>query len=63
LEVHHGQYRSQQGSDSEENLITLCTHCHKLIHSRHRGVGAANRQERTRPGGLIALVWIDVSGT
>ena len=33
LEVHHAQFRSQQGSDSEDNLITLCAHCHKLTHT------------------------------
>ena len=28
LEVHHKQFRSQSGEDSELNLITLCTGCH-----------------------------------
>ena len=28
LEVHHQQFRSQSGEDSELNLITLCTACH-----------------------------------
>jgi ATP-dependent DNA helicase RecQ len=32
LEVHHQQFRSQSGSDSGENLITLCTSCHADIH-------------------------------
>jgi 5-methylcytosine-specific restriction endonuclease McrA len=32
LEVHHKQFRSRQGSDSEENLITLCNSCHAAIH-------------------------------
>ncbi|MGB6260296.1 MAG: HNH endonuclease [Candidatus Sulfotelmatobacter sp.] len=32
LEVHHRQYRSHSGDDSEENLITLCTQCHAGIH-------------------------------
>jgi ATP-dependent DNA helicase RecQ len=32
LEVHHKEYRSQSGDDSEENLITLCTACHHEIH-------------------------------
>ena len=38
LEVHHNQFRSQSGEDSEENLITLCTGCHGEKHSR-RGNG------------------------
>jgi 5-methylcytosine-specific restriction endonuclease McrA len=32
LEVHHKEFRSQSGNDSEENLITLCTRCHSSIH-------------------------------
>jgi 5-methylcytosine-specific restriction endonuclease McrA len=32
LEVHHKEFRSQSGHDSEENLITLCTQCHALVH-------------------------------
>ena len=33
LEVHHKQFRSQSGHDTEENLITLCTGCHGSLHS------------------------------
>jgi 5-methylcytosine-specific restriction endonuclease McrA len=33
LEVHHKQFRSHSGADSEENLITLCSACHSTIHS------------------------------
>jgi ATP-dependent DNA helicase RecQ len=33
LEVHHKQFRSQSGDDSEENLITLCVACHNCVHS------------------------------
>ncbi len=32
LEVHHKQFRSHSGDDSEENLITLCAFCHADIH-------------------------------
>ena len=35
LEVHHQDFRSQGGDDSQENLITLCFVCHSLA---HRGV-------------------------
>jgi hypothetical protein len=31
LEVHHNQFRSQAGHDSEENLVTLCAQCHAQI--------------------------------
>lgn len=32
LEVHHLIYRSNGGSDESENLITLCSVCHKEVH-------------------------------
>jgi predicted HNH restriction endonuclease len=32
LEVHHQEFRSQSGCDSEENLITVCSSCHESIH-------------------------------
>jgi ATP-dependent DNA helicase RecQ len=35
LEIHHKQFRSHSGDDSEENLITLCIYCHAIAH--HRG--------------------------
>ncbi|MGA7792990.1 MAG: HNH endonuclease [Candidatus Acidiferrales bacterium] len=36
LEVHHKQFRSHSGHDSEENLITLCVTCHEEMHSQRR---------------------------
>jgi 5-methylcytosine-specific restriction endonuclease McrA len=32
LEVHHKQFRSHSGDDSEANLITLCSVCHNETH-------------------------------
>jgi 5-methylcytosine-specific restriction endonuclease McrA len=32
LEVHHKQFRSHSGHDSDENLITLCACCHGEMH-------------------------------
>jgi 5-methylcytosine-specific restriction endonuclease McrA len=32
LQVHHKQLRSQQGSDDDLNLITLCAGCHEGQH-------------------------------
>ena len=32
LEVHHQQFRSRSGDDSEENLVTLCSTCHANLH-------------------------------
>ena len=33
LEVHHIIFRSNGGTDDEENLITLCEDCHKGVHA------------------------------
>ena len=32
LEVHHIRFKSDGGTDDEENLITLCEDCHKGVH-------------------------------
>ena len=32
LEVHHKEFRSHSGTDSDENLITLCNNCHSALH-------------------------------
>jgi 5-methylcytosine-specific restriction endonuclease McrA len=37
LEVHHKEFRSHSGDDSELNLITLCTFCHAQTHGRAAG--------------------------
>ena len=39
LQVHHLRLRSQSGSDVEQNLITLCAHCHERIHRSSRLAG------------------------
>jgi 5-methylcytosine-specific restriction endonuclease McrA len=36
LEVHHKQFRSHLGQDSEENLITICAKCHAPVHGHDR---------------------------
>lgn len=33
LEVHHIIFRSEQGSDAESNLLTLCKTCHDALHA------------------------------
>ncbi len=33
LEVHHIKFRSNGGTDDEENLITLCKECHDGVHT------------------------------
>jgi 5-methylcytosine-specific restriction endonuclease McrA len=34
LEVHHKEFRSHYGDDSDQNLITMCTVCHAAAHHR-----------------------------
>ncbi len=34
LQVHHIHSKSRLGDDNEENLITLCPHCHQELHRR-----------------------------
>lgn len=34
LEIHHKQFRSHSGDDSEGNLITMCAACHTIAHHR-----------------------------
>jgi ATP-dependent DNA helicase RecQ len=36
LEVHHKQFRSRSGHDTEGNLITLCWACHTYAHKQPR---------------------------
>ena len=33
LQIHHQEFRSHGGSDSEKNLITLCDSCHGGLHT------------------------------
>ena len=54
LEVHHKEFRSHSGDDSEESLITLCTPCHdcasrmgKLIISAKDALGLPFRETET----------------
>jgi hypothetical protein len=49
LEVHHLVFRSQQGSDEEANLLTLCKTCHDALHA-----GAiALKQKGAKKGTLL----------
>ena len=32
IQIHHGIYRSQGGSDEFKNLYPLCTICHDVVH-------------------------------
>jgi 5-methylcytosine-specific restriction endonuclease McrA len=37
LEIHHQEFRSHGGDDSEHNLITLCATCHGDVHRGFQG--------------------------
>jgi 5-methylcytosine-specific restriction endonuclease McrA len=39
LEVHHRQFRSHSGDDSEQNLIRLCSTCHTTVHHSTNNLG------------------------
>ncbi len=50
LELHHIDFRSRGGDDSELNLITLCTVCH--THA-HRGSISAGTAPIARPNRCV----------
>jgi hypothetical protein len=54
LEVHHQQFRSHWGEDTEDNLITLCTNCHSTCH-RWRALPSRKRADRTSPRNSFLL--------
>jgi hypothetical protein len=57
LEVHHREFRSHSGDDSEENLITLCSPCHHEAHCHSvSGINNGSQQEQpNRPRGQKGL--------
>ena len=47
LEVHHIKFKSNGGTDDEENLITLCKECHKGVHA---GTVVLNKKPKKSKG-------------
>ena len=47
LEVHHIKFKSNGGTDDEENLITLCEDCHKGVHA---GTVVLNKKPKKSKG-------------
>ena len=47
LEVHHIIFRSNGGSDEQENLITLCHTCHKALHGGRINPNFSGRKKGT----------------
>jgi 5-methylcytosine-specific restriction endonuclease McrA len=40
LQIHHIVRRSHLGADCEENLIVLCSECHRTVHAASRSEAA-----------------------
>lgn len=49
LQVHHIIFRSQQGSDEQTNLLTLCKTCHDALHAGNISL----KQKGTKKGTLL----------
>jgi hypothetical protein len=39
---HHIVYRSKSGTETTENLVTLCSQCHDLVHRKRLWIIGAN---------------------
>ena len=45
LEVHHIQFKREEGSDDPENLITLCKACHNAVHKEEFALKLKGRKK------------------
>jgi len=63
LEVHHILYRSKGGSDSESNLITLCTKCHTQKNHKEGGVLYQWMLEKKKAGSLKGATYMNILAT
>jgi hypothetical protein len=51
LEVHHVVPRAEGGSNKPDNLVTLCSACHRLSHEDHGGWSHRTRHDNGSAGG------------
>ena len=51
LEVHHVVPRAEGGSNKPDNLVTLCSACHRLSHEGHGGWSHRTRRDNGSAGG------------
>lgn len=62
LEVHHIKFRSQGGTDTPNNLITLCSKCHKDLHNGEFEIKAVKKDYK--PNTFMAIIhnrfWKDI---
>ncbi|MBU2502534.1 HNH endonuclease, partial [bacterium] len=49
LEVHHVLPRARGGTNRPDNLITLCSACHRHIHDKAQGMPAPEARPRALP--------------
>jgi len=47
LEVHHIKFRSQGGTDRPDNLITLCSKCHKDLHKNKFSIRKSSKEYKS----------------
>jgi len=61
LQVHHRIYRSQQGDDKVQNLVTLCAYCHLEEHGNLTYSHSVQKLSLTRsPSKRLGRLWDDV---
>lgn len=62
LEVHHIKFRSQGGTDTPSNLITLCSKCHKDLHNNKFEIKTVKRDYK--PNTFMSIIhnrfWKDI---
>ncbi|MEZ4386902.1 MAG: HNH endonuclease signature motif containing protein [Candidatus Krumholzibacteriia bacterium] len=56
LDVHHIVPRHRGGSNRLENLITLCSRCHRFLHTRVDACAGASAQD-------LAMQWVNAEAT
>ena len=49
-DIHHIKYRSRMGTNGLENLIVLCTFCHRAIHDHKEGTEKYRAHSWTKKG-------------
>lgn len=49
LSAHHIIYRSQGGDDALDNLVSLCTNCHRAVHNKNLSIS------RSDSGGVVFI--------
>ena len=56
LQVHHKQYRSDGGSDTADNLVTLCAACHAGLHAGDFALKEKGMRSKTRHATHMGII-------